>query len=210
MAWHLDYHGYNIIMPNKRNNNRTRLSVHLSETRRKDINEYLAKQKNLENTIEIALLIVQKLYGNEDLPSAFVNSTLKNSIDLNIENIKVDRHDKEKDNNILKDKVPALNEDINKEISSNKTNVNKSQFKKAENKKAEKPANSKKNITKSVPEMQQSSVKEKNNAKKEDKVEKKSKPQVSLEESNREVQEKKRLQADDMRSMFWSGDNSKL
>ncbi|MBD5316869.1 MAG: hypothetical protein HDS11_04285 [Bacteroides sp.] len=63
-------------MPNKRNKNRDKIAVSLSEDKRPEINEYLATQHSIKDTVELALLLAKKTFGNKDLKSAYQDYAL--------------------------------------------------------------------------------------------------------------------------------------
>lgn len=73
-------------MPNKRNKNRKSITIHLSEERQNELNEYLNCQKNLKDSIELAILICKKSFGLRDLATAYQDYSL-NHMKMNISDI---------------------------------------------------------------------------------------------------------------------------
>lgn len=63
-------------MPNKRNKNRDKIAVTLSQDKREEINEYLAKQHSIKDTVELALLLAKKTFGMRDLEGAYQDYAL--------------------------------------------------------------------------------------------------------------------------------------
>ena len=63
-------------MPNKRNKNRDKIAVTLSADKRDEINEYLAAQHSIKDTVELALLLAKKTFGLRDLEAAYQDYAL--------------------------------------------------------------------------------------------------------------------------------------
>ncbi|QTQ40866.1 hypothetical protein [Lactobacillus taiwanensis] len=94
-------------MPNKRNKNRKSITIHLSEERQNELNEYLNCQKNLKDSIELAILICKKSFGLRDLATAYQDYSL-NHMKMNISDINVSMPEQKQPQQTLISSTPEV------------------------------------------------------------------------------------------------------
>ncbi len=95
-------------MPNKRSKNRKRIIITLDDNRKSEINNYLARQRNIKESVQLAILLAEKSFGNADLIQAYQDYTLglesKPLIDMQSQSQKSRSHSKKKDESLIKSK----------------------------------------------------------------------------------------------------------